>query len=119
MRIILADHHEKPRWALSAFLEEQPEFQLVGVSADAQELLVTINEHEADLVLMDRELPGSPFRDLITRLHALQPRPIVIVMSTEIEYSQVSLKAGADAFVSKGDHPEWLLEKLHQYEKSG
>jgi hypothetical protein len=25
------------------------------------------------------------------------------------------LQAGADAFVSKGDHPEWLLDTLHRY----
>jgi len=53
-------------------------------------------------------------RDLIASLHALEPRPIVIVMSSEIEYSRVLLKAGADAFVSKGE-PDWLLEKLHRY----
>lgn len=116
MRIILADHHEKSRWALSAFLEDQPELKLVAVSADAQELLILIREHMADLVLMDRDLPGCPIRDLITQLHALRPRPIVIVMSSELECYRTSLKAGADAFVSKGDRPDWLLEKLHQYE---
>jgi DNA-binding NarL/FixJ family response regulator len=38
-------------------------------------------------------------------------------MSSDFETSRSVLKAGADAFVSKGDEPDWLLEKLHQYAK--
>ena len=30
-------------------------------------------------------------------------------MSSEVEYSRMLLKAGADAFVSKGDDPVWML----------
>jgi DNA-binding NarL/FixJ family response regulator len=55
--------------------------------------------------------------ELIARLHNLKPRPIVIVMSREAEYTRMLLKDGVDAFVSKGDEPHWLVEKLHQYAK--
>jgi hypothetical protein len=41
--------------------------------------------------------------------------PFVIVMSSEFEYSRMLLKAGADAFVSKGDEPEWLVDRLYKY----
>ena len=114
MRIILADHHVQPRWALKMSLEEQPDFDLIGEAMDAPGLLLLAEKHTADLVLVDRELPGISIWDLIASLHALEPRPIVMVMSSEIEYSRVLLKAGADAFVSKGE-PDWLLEKLHRY----
>jgi DNA-binding NarL/FixJ family response regulator len=96
-------------------LEEQPEFDLIGEALDAQGLLVLAEKHTPDLVLIDRELPGSPIEDLIDRLHALKPRPIVVVMSGDFQFSRVILNAGADAFVSKGDEPYWLLEKLHKY----
>ena len=114
MRILLADHHTEPRWALKAFLEEQPEFNLMGDAEDAQGLLLLAEKHTVDLVLLDGALTGMDIEDLITRLHALEPRPIVMVMSSEIEYSNIALKSGADAFVSKGE-PDWLLEKLHRY----
>jgi|WetSurMetagenome_2_1015567.scaffolds.fasta_scaffold400029_1 DNA-binding NarL/FixJ family response regulator len=115
MRILLADHHAQAHWALKTMLEEQPELILVGEAEDAQDLLMVAKEHTADLVLVDKGLPGCPIEDLIASLHALLPRPIVIVMSSEIEYSRVALKAGADAFVSKEDQPDWLLEKLQKY----
>jgi two-component system nitrate/nitrite response regulator NarL len=114
MRIILADHHAQPCWALKTSLEEQPDFDLIGEALDAQGLLILAKQHPADLVLVDGELPGISIWDLIARLHRLEPRPIVIVMSSEIEQSRVMLKAGADAFVSKGE-PDWLLEQLHRY----
>jgi two-component system response regulator FimZ (fimbrial Z protein)/two-component system response regulator EvgA len=103
--------------ALKTLIEEQPEFDLIGEAMDAQSLLFLAGDHTADLVLLDRELPGSSIKELIASLHALLPRPIVIVMSSDFETSRSVLKAGADAFVSKGDEPDWLLEKLHQYAK--
>ena len=117
MRIILADHHAQPLWALQELLKEQPEFDLIGEAVDAQALLELAEKHSADLVLLDGELPGINIEDLITRLHALKPKPIVIAMSTKFENSRGLLKAGADVFVSKGDEPDWLLEKLHKYAK--
>ena len=119
MRIILADHHTQSLWALRTMLEEQPEFEVVGVVEDAQSLIVLATNHTADLFLVDRKLPGSPIEELIDSLHALDPRPFVIVMSSEFEYSRMLLKAGAEAFVSKGDRPDWLLETLLKFEQRG
>ena len=116
MRIILADQHVQPRSALKRLLEEQPEFDLIGEAVDAQGLLLLAEKHLADLVLLDSELPGVYIEDLIASLHALEPPPIVIVMSSESENSRKMLKAGADVFVSKGDEPEWLLETLQKFE---
>ena len=115
MRIILADHHAQSLWALKTMLEEESEFDLIGEAVDAEGLLTLVEEHNIDLVLVDRELPGYPIEDLIAGLRALDPAPFVIVMSSEFEYSRMLLKAGADAFVSKGDDPVWMLNTLHRY----
>ena len=116
MRMILADHHKHSLWALKTVLEEQPEFELIGVVEDAQHLFELAKESNADLFLVDRKLPGISIEDLIAALHAITPKPLVIVMSSGYEYSSMVLKAGADAFVSKGDQPDWLLETLHKFE---
>ncbi len=119
MRIILADHHVQPLWALKTLLDEELEFDLVGEAVNTQDLILLAEKQLPDLVLVDRELPGDPIQDLITSLHALKPRPIIIVMSTEIASSRLVLRAGADAFVSKVDDPAWLVEKLQTYAKIG
>ena len=116
MRIILADHHAQPCWALKMLLAEQPEFEIIGEAVDGEGLIVLAKTHLPDLVLVDSELPGVYIEDLIISLHALEPPPIVVVMSSEVENSRKLLKAGADAFVSKGDEPAWLLETLQKFE---
>ena len=117
MRIILADHHAQPRLALQVLLDEQPEFDLIGEAVNAQDLLLLAHALPADLIIVDRQLPGMDCETLIAGLHALAPRPIVIVMSSESGYSRSILKVGADAFVSKSDEPDWLLDRLEKYAK--
>jgi DNA-binding NarL/FixJ family response regulator len=116
MRIILADHHAQPCWALKTLLNEQPEFEIIGEAVDAEGLLALAEKHLPDLVLVDGELPGLYIEDLISKLHGIEPPPIVVTMSSEFENSRKLLKAGADAFVSKGDEPAWLLETLQKFE---
>ena len=111
LRIIIP----KRDWAIQQLFDEEPEIDLVGLVADAQSLLTLAESQPADLILLDRELPGFPIEEMIARLHALEPSPIVVVMSKEFEYSIMPLKAGADAFMSKVGQPEWLLETLNKY----
>ena len=115
MRIILADQHVQPCLALRTMLEQQPEFYFIGEAADAQSLLELAQQYHPDLVLVDSELPGLYIEDLIFRLHALEPSLFVVVMSSNTENSRKLLQAGADAFASKADDPEWLLETLIKF----
>jgi len=117
MHIILADSHPQALWALKIMLQEKPEIEVIGEVIDAESLLALALIHPPDLILIDMGLPGRSIEDLITDLHSCQSRPIVVVMSTKPENGRMMLNAGADAFISKGDQPEWLLETLQKYEK--
>jgi DNA-binding NarL/FixJ family response regulator len=117
MRIILADPHPQALWALTTTLQEKPEFDIIGEAIDADGLLALVGASPPDLALIDWELPGWSIEDLIAEVHACKPRPIVVMMSTKSERGNMLLKAGADAFVSKSDQPDWLLETLQKYEK--
>lgn len=117
MRIILADHHPQALWALRTILQEEPEFEIAGEAVDAPGLLILAENVCSDLVLVDSSLPGVSVEELIPILHAFEPRPSVIVMSSRSEDSRRILMAGADAFVSKADSPDWLLTTLHRYTK--
>ena len=115
MRIILADHHVQPLLALGVLLNELTEFDLLGEATDVQGLLALVEDNSTDLVLVDCDLPGLPIEELIARLHALNPRPVVIVMGSMFEFESTMVEAGADDYVSKNDKPDWLLDKLYKY----
>ena len=117
MHILLADHHPNALWALKTLLQEEPGLEVVGEAVDGENLINLSEMHHPDLILIDRDLPGSPIEDLIAMLHRTVPKPTVIVMSSNPEHGRLLLKAGADAFVSKGDQPDWLLDILRSYRK--
>jgi DNA-binding NarL/FixJ family response regulator len=116
MRILLADHHPQALWALKTMLSENPGFCVTGEAADAESLFALVLINTPDLVLVDFDLPGKPISDTIAELHAFIPRPIVVVMGSKPETGRMLLKAGADAFVSKSDQPDWLLETLQKFD---
>lgn len=115
MRIILADPNRKTLWALRTVLNEERGMEVIGEAEDAQQLQGMAEMSSADLVLLDRRLPGAEIGDLISGLHALEPRPVVVVMSSDTEDGRFMLKAGADAFLSKGERPDWMLGVLRRY----
>ncbi len=119
IRILLADHHPASSWALKTMVAEELDFELVGEATGMDSLCELSKKYHPHLILIDREFPGKQIEDMIAELHLLDPKPVVIVMSSHAEQAGFVLKAGADAFVSKVDNPAWLVEKLQTYAKLG
>jgi DNA-binding NarL/FixJ family response regulator len=112
MRVLLADDQAKVRSALRLILEQEPGMEIVGEAAGVARLLALVKERYPDLILLDWELRKAPANDLLPALRSLCPCLKVIVLSARPEARQAALAAGADAFVSKVDGPEALLNAL-------
>lgn len=112
MRILLADHRLKVRFALRALLEQRPGVEVVDEAVDAEDLLAQIEAACPDLVLLDWKLQGLPTMGLLPTLRQVCPKACVIVLSGRPEARRAALDAGADAFVSKTDPPGRLLAAI-------
>lgn len=88
---------------------------MVGAVSNAENLMDKVKELHPDIVLFDWELPDKDNLGLMDRLQQLEPRPIIIVMSSKLEKGRAALAAGADAFVSKREDPSWLIEALQVF----
>ena len=117
MRILLAEHHSNVLRALRALIAEKTEHEIVGEATDWDGLLEQAKTTKADLALLDWELPGHSNNTFLADLRTLDCCPKVIVLSSRIEVKEKALKAGADAFVSKGDSPAKLLEALEMVQQ--
>jgi DNA-binding NarL/FixJ family response regulator len=115
MRILLADDQAQVLSALRLLLEQESEIDVVGETAKAQDLLRQVELAQPDLVLLDWELPGSLAADLLAALRARCVQVKVVALSGRPEARHEALAAGIDAFVSKGDPPEYLLTALHAF----
>ena len=117
MHILLADQNPKALYALKTLFQEKPKFDVCGDAADAETLLVLAEENRPDLILMDWELQGMSATNLIDELHKIENKPVIVVMSTNPDEGRIIIGAGADAFISKSDPPDWMMETLYKYEE--
>jgi two-component system nitrate/nitrite response regulator NarL len=114
MRILLADHRPKVRFALRALLERQPRLQVVGEASDTHQLFAQMGMSCPDLVLLGWELPGLTTLASLSPLREACPGLDVIALSGRPEARRAALAAGADEFVSKADPPDRLLAAIRR-----
>ena len=112
MYVLLAGELEKERIALKRLMEQDSELNVVGEATEAKALLAQLQESRPDLVLLEWGLPGLRATDLMPALRCLS-RPVkVVVVDARSETGQEALAAGADAFVSKQEPVEELLNTV-------
>ena len=112
MRILVADDQSGVRSALHLLLEQELGLSIVEEVVEADRLLAQIEMTRPDVVLLDWELPGLQGSDVVPSLRTVCPHVSVIALSGLPEARQAALSADVDAFVSKGDPPERLLETV-------
>lgn len=108
MRAYIADDDVVAREALRLLLERKLGCQVVGEAAHVHGLPSLVESAQADLVLMDWELPGRVDARLLASLHRLPRRPRVVVLSSRCDLEEAAREMGADAFAAKCDPPEYL-----------
>lgn len=112
MRILLADEGTVARFALSTLLEQRTGWAVVGEVVSADQLLSKIEATEPHIVLLDWNLPDLNPGQMIPTISASFPEILVIMLSGRPELRLQAISAGADAFVSKADPPNRLLETI-------
>ena len=112
MHIILADDQPKVRFAMRVLLERQSGMVVAGEVANADDLLAQLTTKCTELVLLSWELPGLLRIGSLSALRALCPGMAVIALSGRPVACRTGLAAGAAAFVSKSDPPEFLLAAI-------
>lgn len=116
-RILIVEDNEVMRSALEQFLEDWPEFEVVGAVERAEEALEYLSgAGTADLVLADTRLPGGMSGiDLVRRLRDTWPELPCLMYSghEEREYVEAALAAGARGYLLKGT-PDKLPVAIQQ-----
>jgi DNA-binding NarL/FixJ family response regulator len=87
--------------------------EVVGEAADWATALAQAPVSRTDMLLIDWDLlPNSPTAAL-DEIRRACPVPLVIVLISHLDArQQAALSAGADAFISKGEMPERVAERL-------
>ncbi|NLD50566.1 MAG: response regulator transcription factor [Clostridiaceae bacterium] len=117
MRILLADDQAEVRSGRKFLLEHEDGISVVGEAEDLGGLINCAEKCNSDVVLLDCELSNKRIEDIIPMLRSACPRLRIIALSSRPEALKSALANGADAFVSKGDQPEVLLNTIRNMKK--
>ncbi|MCB0216474.1 MAG: response regulator transcription factor [Caldilineae bacterium] len=116
MRILVADDLKRVRSAIRLMLETLPGAEIVAEAVEAGEVPDLIAARGPDCLLLDWELPGLTLMGgapaWIRTLRREHPDLRLVVLSVHPEAEHPALGCGADAFVSKTEPPERLIEAL-------
>jgi two-component system, NarL family, response regulator DesR len=110
IRVFLSDSKPEVRSALRLLLQDL-NMQVVGEAADWPTTLSEAFGTQPDMLVVDWEM--IPHQTSLRELRETCPAAVVIVLISHLDArSQAALSAGADSFISKGDTPDRIAERL-------
>jgi NarL family two-component system response regulator LiaR len=103
IRVMVVDDHGMVRRGLVAYLEEEPDLELVGEAADGEEALQMCEQLRPDVILMDLVMPELGGADATRSIRKRWPQVQVIALTSfqEKELVQEALQAGAISYLLK------------------
>ncbi|HLK34019.1 MAG TPA: response regulator transcription factor [Terriglobales bacterium] len=116
LAIVFADHHLVVRESVATLISKQPDMEVVGTAANAEEALALVQQRRPDLLLMEVDLPeGSSFELMRKLAQERIPVPTVILTASENEVDYVqAVRLGAGGLVLKRDNAEKLFQVIRQ-----
>jgi DNA-binding NarL/FixJ family response regulator len=113
-RVLIADDDPDVRAVLSAQLASG--FDVVATAADTDEAIALAAEHQADIAIVDVQMPGGGGVRATQGIRAAAPDTAIVALSAD-ESERVVLEmltAGAVTYIRKGVGADELAALLHE-----
>lgn len=116
IRVLVVDDHAVVRQGLRAFLQLQPDLEVVGEAADGKAALELARQVHPHVVLMDLVMPQADGVTAIRALRAALPETRILVLSSYLDDAHVfaALQAGAGGYLLKDVQPDALADAIRQ-----
>jgi DNA-binding NarL/FixJ family response regulator len=114
IRILTVDDHALLREGIAALVNAESDMKLVAEACDGREAIEKFRSNRPDVTLMDLQMPALNGIEAIIGIRTEFPNARIIVLTTYTGDVQVlrALKAGARAYVLKGEVHRDLLETI-------
>ncbi|MFJ6194525.1 response regulator [Micromonospora sp. NPDC092111] len=116
VRVVIVDDQALVRAGFRMVLDSQPDLEVVGEAIDGADALRVLGRIEADVVVMDVQMPTMDGVEATRRICAgsADGRPRVLVLTTFDTEADAfaALRAGASGFLLKNVPPEELLAAI-------
>jgi DNA-binding NarL/FixJ family response regulator len=114
--VLIVDDHDVVRQGVRAFLEAQPDLQIVGEAVSGEEAIRLAREYIPDVVLMDLAMPGMNGVEATREVKRISPRTQVVVLTSYHEDENIfpALRVGALSYTLKDIRREDLVEIIRK-----
>ena len=114
IRILLIDDHTLFRSGIKALLQRQSDFIVVGEASDGLEGVKLVEQVEADIVLLDVDMPSMNGHEALAQIRATHPDLPVLMLTVSEDCDTLGecLKLGARGYLLKNIDQDFLLRSI-------
>ena len=121
IRVFLTDDHTLFRQGIRTLLAAEPDIEIVGESANADDAVERAVELRPDVVLLDISMPGMSSFQAIRQIHKVRPeiKVLLLTMYDDEDYLAEGMEAGASGYILKDSPAEHLLPAIREVHRGG
>ncbi len=121
IKIVLADDHRLIVEGITLMLSDQKDMVIVGYASRAEDLFTLLETEEADLVLLDINMPGEDGIKVARELSKRYPELCLVGLSMHRELSLIRamVQAGARAYLFKDCSKEEVVQAIRRVMQGG
>lgn len=116
IRILLADDHEMVRIGVSAYLQAQPDMEVVAEATNGQEAFDLSLEYRPDIILMDMVMPIMTGAEATAAIIKEWPQAKIMIVTSFLDDDKVypALEAGAISYLLKTTNAKQIADAIRQ-----
>jgi len=121
LNVAIVEDDERFRKSLARWVASTPGLHCAGSYANAEDALTAIPETNAEIVIMDINLPVMSGIECVRKLRAQQPKLQVIMLTVHEDTDLIfrALQAGAHGYLLKRSSPDKILEAIGEVSRGG
>lgn len=120
IKVIIVDDHELIRQGIVSLLGAEEDIDIVAAYSSGNSLVTGIEQHDADVVLLDLQLENENGLDWLLKIKEQYPAVKVLILSSNENVHNISLllKSGASGYLFKNTRSRELAAGIRHVVKS-
>lgn len=116
IKVLLADDHEMVRIGVSAYLQIQPDMEVIGEASNGKEAVEKALSLRPDIILMDMVMPEMNGAEATAAIIEKWPEAKIMVITSFLDDDKVypALEAGALSYILKTSNAKRIAEAIRE-----
>ena len=116
IKILLVDDHEMVRIGVSAYLQIQPDMEVIGEAVNGLEAVEKALELRPDIILMDMVMPVMNGAESTKKIIEQWPEAKVMIVTSFLDDDKVypALEAGAISYILKTSNAKRIADAIRE-----